>query len=191
IWSVSDPATGGAWTRGAVGPYLMVVTSPNAGESARLRSKERWVCAPVVYDNNQIIRRLTLEFESYLQLVGNIDEVTFFLGLSSNVAGVRTSHNIVGYGITAGGDLETVTDDAGVETTNTGFGEDLTALNKFKIDIYRDTVDFYLNETVIASHTTNLPNAPMYLDFYYPTNMGEPSILSLGTIRVWTEDIAR
>ena len=191
-WVISNPATGGAWNRGAVGAYLMAVSSPNAGESARLRSKERWVCAPLVYGPDQIIRILCLEFEVCLQGLGNIDEVTFFLGLSANAAAVRTVNNIIGFGLTAAGALETITDDAGVETTNTGFGETMaTTFHKLKIDISLNSVVFSLDENVIATHITNLPNAPMYLNFYYPTNMGGASIISLGTIRAWTEDIAR
>jgi hypothetical protein len=190
VWTVTDPATGGAWARGAVGAYLMAVVSPNANENGRLRSNQRWVCVPTVYDTNQILRRFTLEFESYLQLVANVDNTNFFMGLTNAVGATRASNNIIGFGM-VGDALQTITDDGGAETVNMGFGETMTDLNKFKIDIYRDSVDFYLNEALIARHITNLPNAPMYLNFYYPTEAGGPSILSLGVIRAWTGDIAR
>ena len=188
-WTVTNPATGGAWARGAVGSYLMAVSSPNANEFARLRSNQRWVCAPSVYAPNQIIRRFIIEFESYLQLVGNIDNANFLFGLTNAAGGTRASNNIIGFGLIADA-LQTITDDGGLETVNTGFGESMIALNKFKIDIYSNTVDFYLNETLIAKHITNLPNAPMYPNFYYPTEGGGASIVSLGSIRCWTEDIA-
>jgi hypothetical protein len=111
------------------------------------------------------------------------------MGLTDTPADTRTGNNIIGFGL-IGGALQTITDDGGAETVNTGFGETMTDLNKFKIDIYANTVDFYLNETRIARHTTNLPNAPMYPNFYYPTGAGGPSIISLGIIRCWPEDIA-
>jgi hypothetical protein len=190
VWTVTNPATGGAWTRGAVGAYLMAVVSPNASENSRLRSNQRWVCAPVVYDRNQILRRLVLEFECYLQLVANVDNANFFMGLTAAVGATRASNNLIGFGL-IGDALQTITDDGGAETVNTGFGETMANLNKFKIVVERDVVSFYLNEVRIASHITTLPNAPMYLNFYYPTEAGGPSILSLGTIRLWTEDIAR
>jgi hypothetical protein len=167
----------------------MAVASPNALENARLRSNQRWIAEPTVYNTNQILRRLSWEFECYLQLVGNIDNAHFFMGLSNAAAATRASNNIIGFGLVADA-LQTITDSGG-ETVNTGFGEDMTALNKFKIDISRDSVAFYLNEVLIATHITNLPDAPMYLNFYYPTEVGGPSIISLGIIRAWTEDILR
>ena len=188
-WTLVEPATGGAWARGAVGPYLMVVASPNANENARLRCNYRWPVAPTAYAPNQVIRRFIMEFESYLQVVGNIDNANFLFGLTNSAVATRASNNIIGFGL-IGGALQTITDDGGLETLNTGFGEDLTAYNKFKIDVYANTVDFYLNETRIARHTTNLPNAPMYPNFYYPTGAGGGSIVSLGIIRCWPEDIA-
>jgi hypothetical protein len=190
VWTVTDPATGAAWARGAVGAYLMAVAAPNANENARLRANQRWVCAPSVYANNQILRRFILEFEFYAQLVANIDNANFFLGLTNAAGATRASNNIMGFGLLAGA-LQTITDNAGVETTNTGFGETLTDLNKFKIDVFLNTVQFSLNEAVIATHLTNLVDSPMYLNFYYPTGAGGASIISLGTIRAWTEDIER
>jgi hypothetical protein len=189
-WTVTNPATGGAWNRGAVGAYLMAVSSPNASENARLRSNQRWVCAPSVYAPNQVIRRFILEFECYLQLVGNVDNANFIMGLTNTTASTRATNNLIGFGL-IGDALQTITDDGGAETVNTGFGEAMTDLNKFKIDIYANTVDFYLNETRIARHTTNLPNAALYPNFYYPTEAGGPSIISLGVIRCWPEDVAQ
>lgn len=188
-WTVTDPATGAAWVRGAVGAYLMAVAAPNANENARLRSNQRWIVTPTVYDEHQILRRLVLEFEMFLQLVANIDNANFILGLTNTIASTRVTNNLIGFGL-VGGALQTITDDGGAETVNTGFGEDLTVLNKFKIDVSLDSVVFSLNETVIATHVTNLPNIPAWLNFYYPTNVGGPSIISLGIIRTWTEDVA-
>jgi len=188
VWTVTDPATGGAWTRGAVGQYLMAVTSPNANENARLRSNVRWLCSPLTYDEHQILQSLSMEFECYLQLVANIDNANFFMGLTDGTTDTRTGNNIIGFGLIADA-LQTITDDAGAETVNTGFGETLTAYNKFKIYVANNSVKFYLNETEIAEHTTNFPNASMYMNFYYPTEAGGASILSLGTIRIWTGDL--
>lgn len=187
-WTVTNPATGAAWARGAVGAYLMAVAAPNANENARLRSNQRWVCTPTVYGPDQILRRFTLEFESYLQVVGNIDNANFFLGLTNAQAATRASNNIIGFGLVAGA-LQTITDSAGLETTNTGFGEVLTNLNKFRIDVFLNTVQFSLNETIIATHATNLPDSAMWINFYYPTGAGGASILSLGIIRAWFEDV--
>lgn len=187
-WTVTDPVTGTAWVRGAVGGYLMAVVVPNASENGRLRSNQRWSIVPAAYGTNQIQRKFVLEFECYLQTVANIDNVNFFMGLTNGIANTRASNNIIGFGL-VGDALQTITDNAGAETVNTGFGETMINLNKFKIEVSLNSVVFSLNEVVIATHVTNLPNSTMWLNFYYPTEAGGASILSLGIIRCWTEDV--
>jgi hypothetical protein len=189
IWTRTNPATGGAWVRGAVGSYLMAVVSPNANENGRLRSNQRWPLNPTVYGTNQILRGLTVEWEAYFQLLGNVDNANFIMGLTNAAGATRASNNIIGFGL-VGGALQTITDDGGTETVNAGFGETLANLNKFKIDISLNSVVFYLNEVLIATHTTNLPNSVMWLNHYYPTGAGGASIYSLGPVRVWTKDYA-
>ena len=86
-----------------------------------------------------------------------------------------------------------MTDLAGVETVNTGFGENMANLNKFKITVATIagviTVQFYLNETLVASHIANLPDLPMYPNFYFDTGAGGACTPQMGVIRIWTEDV--
>lgn len=190
VWTVTDPATGAAWVRGAVGQYLMAVVAPNANENGRLRSNQRWTLSPDVYGTNQILRRFVVEFECYLQGIANIDEANFFLGLTNTIGSTRVTNNLIGWGL-AVGVLQCITDDGGAETVTPSAGTVMADLNKFKIEVSLGQVVFFVNEAVVATHTTNLPNIPAWLNFYYPTDAGGASILSLGVIRAWMEDIAR
>jgi hypothetical protein len=190
-WTVTNPATGGAWVRGAVGQYLMAVVSPNAGENGRLRSNQRWTLSPSVYGANQVIRKFVLEFESYLQGVANIDQANFILGLTNTIGSTRVTNNLIGWGLTANV-LQCITDDGGAETVTASPGTVMNDLNKFKIEVSLDSVVFSVNEVVVATHITTvpntLPNIPAWLNFYYPTGVGA-SILSLGVTRCWPEDV--
>lgn len=193
VWTLTNPAFGAAWARGAVGENLMAYSSPNANENARLRSNQRWVVAPTLYGTNKILRRLALEFEMHIVGLANLDNVNFFLGLTTGVGDTRASNNIIGFALVGAlNALQTLTDAGGAPTVNTGFGENLLLTNKFKIDISLNSVTFYLNEVPIATHVTNLPsNWPMYLNFYAPTGAGGAATIRLGIIRVWSEDIVR
>ena len=96
IWDVVNPGSGTAWTPGAAGAYLRVYTVPNLNQTARLRTKQRWIAAPGIYGTDTILRRLVFEFELKLTDVGNIDNSLSFFGLTKEVGDVRTSQNIIG-----------------------------------------------------------------------------------------------
>jgi hypothetical protein len=187
-WSVTNPATGTDWIRGAVGQYLMAVVAPNANENGRLRSLHRWTLAPGAYGTTQILRKFCFEFETYLQSLANVDQANFILGLTNTTASTRTTNNLIGWGMTAN-ILQCITDDGGAETVTADPTTTMTALNKFKIEVSLNSVVFKVNEVIVATHIVNLPNIPAYLNFYYPTGAGGASILSLGVIRCWQEDI--
>ena len=191
VWTLTNPATGAAWARGAVGELLMAYSSPNANENARIRSNQRWIVSPGLYGVNKILRRFALEFEAHFIGSVNFNNVNFLLGLTPAIGDTRATNNIIAFSLVgAGNALQTLTDAGGAETVNTGFGENLLLTNKFKIDISLNSVKFYLNEALIANHITNLPsNAPLYLNFYAPTGAGGASTIRLGTVRAWTEDI--
>lgn len=190
VWTVTDPTTGAAWSRGASGAYLRATSAPNANETARLVSDQRWKAAPDTYGTNTIHRRLVLEFELKLTNVANIMNAVAFIGLTPGAGDNRASNNIIGFALAADV-LQSVTDNGGTETVNTTFGETLTNWNKLKIDIYAGHVKFYVNEVEVADHTTNLPDAPMYVNYYIITEGGGAATIDVGVTRVWTEDIVR
>lgn len=188
VWTTTDPATGVGWTRGAAGAYLRANSIPNANETARLRSNQRWIAAPGVYGTNTIFRKSYFEFELQLANVANMDNTLCIFGLTPNVGDNRGSNNIIGWGLAADV-LQSITDLAGVETTNNGFGETLTNWNKLLIEIYDGTVQFQINEAVVASHVANLPDLPMYLNWFVDTEAGGAATINLGAVRAWYEDV--
>ncbi len=194
-WAITNPVTGAAWARGAVGENLMAYSSPNLNEFARLRSLNRWVVAPTLYGTNKIYRRFSLEFEMHIvNLLANLDPAAFFLGLTPAIGDTRITQDIIGWALVLVGGinrLQTVTDAATFETVNTGFGENLVLTNKFKIEVSFNSVEFFLNEVSIATHAVNLPSLPMYLNFYIPTAATGATTLRFGVVRAWTEDLVR
>jgi len=194
VWAVTHPATGAAWARAAAGPHLQVASIPNANETARLVTTTRWIAAPDTYDVNMVLRRLIVEFELSLANVANMDNTLCWFGLTPAQASTRATNNIIGFGLNADV-LETVTDLAGAETLTTGFGEDLTVLNKLKMDILSaagvGTVRFFLNEALIATHITTLPDLPMYHNYFIDTEAGGAATINVGVNRIWNETILR
>jgi len=98
----------------------------------------------------------------------NVDNTLSFWGWMPIAAGLRTTDNIIGFAL-IGDDLQTVTDSGGGETVNTGFGETMANHNKFKIVIEEEQVLFFLNEVLIATHTTNVPTIPVLSNFFLDT----------------------
>lgn len=189
VWTPTNPATGAPWARGAVGENLMAAAAPNASENARLRSNQRWIVAPTLYGTNKILRRFILEFEAHFIGFANFDNINFLLGLTPAVGNTRATNGIIGFSLVgAGNALQTLTDAGGAETVTTGFGENLLLTNKFKIEVSLNSVAFSLNETVIATHIVNLPDTPMYLNFYAPTGVGGAATMRLGVIRAYSQD---
>lgn len=189
-WTVTNPATGTAWTRAASGAYLQVSAVPNANEVARFVSVDRWILAPGSWGTNTIMRRLILEFEMKLANVANLDNTICFFGLTPSVADTRATAGIAGFALLADV-LQSITDSGGAETTATAFGETLTNWNKLRIEAYAGAIRFYVNEVLKATHTANLPSTPMYLNFYADTEAGGAATLFLANGRAWTEDIKR
>jgi hypothetical protein len=191
VWTSS----GAAWSRGATGAYLRATSSPATAETARLVTDQRWVAAPDTYGTDTVLRRLVLEFEMKLTDVTYIDEEATFFGWTRTTADTRASNDIIGFYLDASADdLYSLTDNGSAETTtDTGIdAADLASWHKYKIEIYEGNVKFYVDEALKTTHTTNLPDYPMYLDFFIENDGGAGSLtIELGVIRVWTEDIAR
>lgn len=193
VWTVLNSATGVPWDRGFAGGYLRAAASCGANEVTRLVTTTRWLNSSPTFGVNTILRRLIVEFEMRLSNVVSMDNAICFFGLTPAQANDRISNNIAGFALLADV-LQTVTDAGGVEETNTGFGENLALFNKFRIEIYGDiapTIDFYLNEVLIARHTAQIPNIPSYLNFYVDSNAGLGASPEVGIVRIWYEDMVR
>lgn len=190
VWTWTDPATGIPWTR-YTAPRLYYTVTLDANETARLRSNQRWEARPDQWGSNSIHKRLVVEFELLLASIWNIDNSLFFLGLTiDGVAASRASEGIMGWGLSEDA-LQSITDNIGTETTNTGFGETLTDWNKLRMEIYEGHVKFYINEVEVADHTTNLADRPKFLNFFIDTDAGGFATFYIGVIRIWHETVTR
>ncbi len=190
VWTITDPATGAAWAPQVSGSYIECLSIPNANEVCRLVGDQLWLIPTQNTPTRQIIQKTIVEFEMLLANIANVDNALSLWGFTPAAANTRASNNIIGFGL-VGDALQTITDVAGTETVNTGFGETLTQHNKFKIEIVQNLVTFYLNEILIASHVTNLPSVPCYPNFYFDTEAGGAATLSMRIVRIWTEDSTR
>jgi len=190
VWSDTNPATGTAWTKGVSGAWTRVYCAPNASENGRLRTVERIAIDQAGWNTNRINRRLVIETELQLGSVANIDNTAFFIGFMTGTADTRASNNIIGWALT-GDALQSVTDNAGTETVNTGFGETLTNINKLRIEVYSGNAKFYVNEVLKATHVTNIPSNVFYWNNYIVTEAGGAANISSGETRYWFEDFVR
>lgn len=194
VWSILTAGTGAVVRDVTEPPYLKVVLSgPANADTARLHSDQRWVCAPDTYGTDTILRRLVMEWEAKFDTVASIDNTRFFMGLGAAIASTRISSNLAGFYLD-GDVLRIITDDGIGETTKPAGAPVLTNWHKYRIEVYAETIEFYVDETLVATNNTpeNLPDTAMYLNFYLPqeaaANGGE---LHVAIVRVWTEDIPR
>lgn len=97
VWTLTDPAIGAAWSRGASGAYLRATAAPNANEVARLVSDQQYIAAPGVFSTNTILKRLIVEFELKLTNLANIDRSESFFGLTTDTGHDRSDNNIIGW----------------------------------------------------------------------------------------------
>jgi len=171
----------------------MVWSRPDASNNCQLWANIATTISPVKTRQDAIVQVATFEFELKLSNVANIDTTSFFLGLvaSSLIAGrTRLADDIIGWGLFSDA-LQSVTNESGVETVNTGFGETLTNFNKLKVELSYGHAKFFINERQVADHTTNLSALIFMPSFYMATEAGGNATIYLGTNRAWMEDLLR
>lgn len=190
IWTVTDPVAGAAWAPAVAGAFIQCSTTPNANENARLIGDHLWQLHSITPNLNLIVKKTIMEWTMSIGVLANVDNTHAFFGWIPVAANTRDSDNIIGFCLLADV-LATLTDSGGGETENTAFGEDLTLLHKFRIEVYEGNVDFYLDEVRIAQHTTNIPNVPSYPNFYIQTDAGGPCALPVGIIKIRYEMVER
>ena len=191
IWTPTHPATNPLAV--AVNPLgintcLFDVEDAEVGRLIGLANSNRWRIFPTIVGVNHLFRKIVMEWEVYFNNVANIAPATAFMGLVTTAADTRVSNNIVGFGLLAN-TLVSITDRAGVEEANTGFGDVLEdTMNLLKMEISHDSVLFYVNGTLVASHVTpaNLPDQMMYPCWYMASAALGASTFEyyLGAIRI-------
>ncbi len=207
IWSVTNPVGGAAWAIGVAPMSIWPLrVAPNASENCRLVSVQPWQQLGTTYGTaaNQarfIIQRTVLEWEMIFgDPPSRLDPAGCFWGMSINNNAIRTTTGLFGFSIVdpgGGNQLQTVSDSGGAEEVYTGFGTDLTASHKYKIDVGFDLVTalpkafFYVDGVLVSTHTTNLGGGWRFLNWYTATNATGAMGLNIGHIRAWNEDVVR
>jgi len=157
-------------------PYQKVVLAGAAtGDAARLNTIHEWQLAPDIWGANTFNKLLIMEWEAKFAVVADIDNATFFMGLSAIPLATRASPNIAGFILTAG-DLNSITDDATGETAKAVGTPVLTTWHKYGIVAYNKIIEFYVDGAMAARHTTtdaeDLPDMNCYGQFYIAQNGG-------------------
>ena len=195
VWTTVVTGSGAVARNVAEPPYLKVLLNGTVnGDTARLHSVQRWFCGPDTYGTKTILRKLVLEFEAKLVNTGSILNTDFFMGLGATTGAYETTDNIIGIILGDDDKLESITDDGGSETKKTLAAAGFTGWHKYRIEVYEETVDFYVDEAKITTHVTaeHLPDAAMHVIFYCPQEAGANNgELHIGIERLWPEDIVR
>lgn len=193
-WKVAGTGTG-AITRtiGAaitVPKFYVALSGATNADTMRLRSNRRWDVGPDTWGTNTIYRKLIIEWEARIGTVASAENTTFFMGLGAATTATRASNNLVGFILTADA-LNSITDD-GIGETISAVGAPVVAnLHKLRLEIRAGgIVDFYVDEVLQATHTTNLPDQAMYLMFYMPQEAAaNGAALDVGNIAAWYEGL--
>ena len=127
---------------------------------------------------------MTHEWEPKFTNVANVNYSTFFMGFSESTSGLRTTTDIIGFGL-VGDAIQTVTDGSGTETTNLPSSITLTNRNLYKMAITENQVEFWINGNSVATHTTNLPDIMPHFMIYNASESGGASTVDLGFCRVF------
>lgn len=136
--------------------------------TARLRTVVLFRAQPTNFTTSFTPKKFTIQWEARFTGVANIDNATFFMGLISGITDTRATANIIGFGLSADA-IQTITDSAGVETVNSPSGITLTNFNEYRIEIIRtdvNTVRFFINDILVATHIANIPNINGYCNFF-------------------------
>ena len=197
-WATSENEFTGMWNRDTTGSATITrvntdvdmpkcsLTVP-ASNTARLRSLFTFRATPSKFSNTNnttMVRGVFLEFEAKFTNVANIDNASFFMGLSDSTSGVRTTADIIGFRLSSDA-IQAINDSSGTETVTAISNITLTDRNLFKISITEGQVEFWINGNQVATHTTNLPDTLPYLMFYCASEGGGSSTLDVGFCHVF------
>jgi len=197
LWNLTHPATTPTIRGAGVAPMaggLVATVDMILNETGRIVSTFRSPISPDLWGVNTILRLTHFEFVMAVQNPANLDNTLCFWGLSPNNDDDRADDNIIGF-IQVADAINCITDLAGAETL-TATATIQADKNKYRITIMQTaalvgTVLFYVNETLVATHITNLPNLPMYMNWFFDTEGTGGSVNQLGINRLWTEDYQR
>lgn len=194
VWTLTDPVAGVAWTLTDNSGVRTVQTIPNASRFVRLVSTRRWI-STLSSGVNFNLRKFIVEWEMTGANFANIDDVTFIAGLSTGLADDKSTPNVIGFCLSAAKALTAYSSNGGntEETALPAVGAPNT-FQKFRLELYSNYVDYYVNGILVASHVSNaapfaVPSGMFYHQFYAATTAGGAATLIVGGRRCWYENL--
>ena len=178
-WSVTNPATGTAWTRESFAGQRMQGVIPNANENARLRLLRDFV---IPYEGSPI-QSTYLMFGLNVALDANIDKGVSFFGLTPGVNDNRTSNGVVGFYLDSNY-IYAVYDKGGVEQTYQ-LAQISGSIIYLGVEVSSNFIDvFYATGRVKRFTRTPGIVEPMYPNFYIATLGTGAARLRIGPVRI-------
>jgi len=171
VWTTVLTAGGTVVRSIAEEPYQKVILAgAAAGDAARLHTVHEWQLAPDTWGANTFNKILIAEWEARFANITEIDNATFFMGLSAIALATRASPNIAGFILNGADVLNSITDDGVGETAKAVGAPVLTTYHKYTIVAYNAIIEFYVDEQLQARHTTtdgeDLPDVNAHGQFY-------------------------
>ena len=113
---------------------------------------------------------------------------TTYLGLATTPYATNTSQDIIQFYWADTTDITVITDNGGTETTTSISSAASNTEHTFRVDVTDDgeKVEFYLNDVLEATHTTNIPTSTaMYVYVVQKSNSAVATYLDVGDVFAW------
>ena len=199
-WANDTDEFTGAWNRSSDSYITRVKTDTDmpkasmvvpANQTGRLRTIFTFRATPSVFsatDATSMVRGMYVEWEAKFTSVANVDNSATFMGLNASASATRATTNLIGFGLNSDS-LISITDNAGTESTTAISGITLTNRNLYRITVQGGQVEFSVNGSIVATHTTNIPDIIGYLQYYLDTEGGGSSTLDIGFVHIFYRGI--
>jgi len=188
LWTTGAGGTGSVAQSTSGGRQIALADCPAAGDRAEFQGKRALTNPSGAVATRDIYQKLVLEWEMLLGTIANVDNALALWGFI-NLGGARTSANIIGF-ILASDALNAITDSGGAETvTAVASPPALTQSNKYRIVVRNGAVDFYVNDLLKNTHTTNIPALPLKPQFRVDAEAGTGATKAeIGAVRCYLVD---
>ena len=199
-WANDTDEFTGAWNRSSDSLITRVKTDTDmpkaamalsANQTARLRTIFTFRATPSVFsatDATSMVRGMYVEWEAKFTNVANIDNTNSFMGINASSSATRATNDLIGFGL-ASDSLVAISDSSGTETVTAISGITLTNRNLYRITIQGGQVEFSVNGSILATHTTNNPDIIGYLQYYLDSEGGGGANLDIGFVHVFYRGI--
>lgn len=171
--------------------YYDIDTENVLNSDAWLNTKYRWQSRPATFsDTNTSIEKLIAEWES--RITGNLADIVnanFLMGFTETKGNLNTSNNIAAFTLDGSDNLISRTDNDGTDQDSGTLSATLTNWNKFRIEVYATGYKFYINETLVSTHETQVPDEAMYLVLGTRSDGVGAVGLDIGNVRIWHEEV--